>query len=125
MAEMKPGAVVHVEMTSNDLAATRRFLETVFGWKFKKEEMGEGMEYWTFQAPAGPGGGLTDPPEGIPPATLNYLLVESVASTLEKIRAHGGKVVQDRTEIPKVGWMAVYEIPGGVHQAIFEPLSQR
>ncbi len=122
MEPMKPGAVVHVELSSNDLAATRKFFESVFGWKFKKEQMGEGSEYWTFQAPSGPGGGLTAPQKGTPPSTLNYLLVDSVEGTVQKIRHHGGKVLMDRTEIPRVGWMAVFEVPGGLVQAIFEPL---
>jgi predicted enzyme related to lactoylglutathione lyase len=121
MYEVKPGGVVHVEMTSKDPAATRKFLEGVFGWKFKKQDMDPSMEYWTFEAGTGPAGGLTTPQEGMHPATLNYLLVESVEASVKKIKAHGGKIVMDRTEIPTVGWFAVYEIPGGVHQAIFEP----
>ena len=122
MTEIRPGAVVHVELTSNDLPATRKFLEAVFGWKFKKEEMPGEMQYWTFDAGSGPRGGLTNPQPGMTPATLNYVLVESVEAAVKKIRSHGGKILMDRTEIPKVGWMAVYEIPGGVVQAIFEPV---
>ena len=121
MAEIKPGAIVHVELASNDLAATRKFLEGVFGWKFKEEQMGGGMQYWTFDAGSGPAGGLTSPMGGQSPSTLNYVLVASVGDAVKKIRAHGGKILMDRSEIPNVGWFAVYEIPGGVHQAIFEP----
>lgn len=121
MANEKPGAIVHVELTSNDPAATRKFLEGVFGWKFKKEEMDPSMEYWTFDAGSGPAGGLTAPAEGMPPSTLNYVLVDSVEAAVKKVKSHGGKVMMDRTEIPTVGWFAVYQIPGGVTQAVFEP----
>ena len=124
MANEKPGAIVHVEIASNDTAATRKFLEGVFGWKFKKEEMDPTMEYWTFDAGSGPGGGLTAPMNGMPPATLNYVLVDSVEAAVKKVKSHGGKVVVDRTEIPKVGWFAVYQIPGGVTQAVYEPLKK-
>lgn len=124
MADLKPGAVVHVELTSKNLPATRKFLEGVFGWKFKKEDMPgmdeAGMEYWTFDAGSGPGGGLTQPMKGMPPDTLNYILVESVDAAVKKITAHGGKIIMPKQEIPKVGWFAVYEIPGGVVQAIFQ-----
>ena len=123
MSEIKPGAVVHVEMTSKDLPATRKFLEGVFGWKFTKNTMPEG-EYWTFDAGSGPRGGLAEPMEGAHPSTLNYILVESVPEAIKKIKSHGGKIVMDATEIPSVGWMAVYEIPGGVHQAIFQPIAK-
>ena len=118
---MKPGAVVHVELTSNDLPATRRFLEAVHGWKFKKEEMGGGMEYWTFEAPSGPAGGLMAPMEGRPPGSLNYVLVENAEAALKKVTAHGGTVLAPKQEIPNVGWFAVYQMPGGVMQAIFQP----
>jgi len=123
MSEVKPGAVVHVELMSKDLPATRKFLEAVFGWKFKQEPMPPGQEYWTFEAPSGPRGGLTHPMPEMPPSTLNYILVESVELHVQKIRRHGGKILMDRTEIPKIGWMSVYEIPGGVVQAIFQPAS--
>ena len=122
MYEMKPGGVAHVELTSSDMPATRKFLEAVFGWKFKKEEMPADMEYWTFDAGSGPGGGMMKAEAEMPPGTVNYILVESVTAAVKKIKAHGGKVMMDRTEIPKVGWFAFFEIPGGVRQAVFEPL---
>ena len=121
MSDPKAGAVCHVELTSSDLAATRKFLETVFGWKFKKEEMGPGMEYWTFEASNGPGGGLMGPMEGRDPGTLNYILVDSVDAAVKKIKASGGKILMDKQEIPNVGWFATYMIPGGVAQAIYQP----
>jgi predicted enzyme related to lactoylglutathione lyase len=31
MTDMKPGGIVHVELSSNDVAATRKFFEAVFG----------------------------------------------------------------------------------------------
>jgi uncharacterized protein len=120
MPDPKPGAVVHVELTSSDPAGTRKFLSDVFGWKFKKEEMGP-MEYWTFEAGNGPGGGLMAPMEGREPGTLNYVLVESVDAAVKKISSHGGKIIMPKQEIPNVGWFAVYEIPGGVQQAIYQP----
>lgn len=127
MVDPKPGAVVHVELTSSDLPATRKFLEGVFGWKFKKEEMGgpADMEYWTWDAGSGPGGGLTKPMGGMPPDTLNYVLVESVDAALKKIAAHGGKIIMPKQEIPKIGWFAIYEIPGGVTQAVYQSAMKR
>jgi uncharacterized protein len=123
MYEPKPGDIVHVELTSSNLAATRKFLENFFGWKFKKAEMPDmgGMEYWTWEAGSGPMGGLTTPMNNMPPDTLNYILVESVDSSVHKITANGGKLLMPKQEIPTIGWFAVYEIPGGVVQAIFQP----
>jgi predicted enzyme related to lactoylglutathione lyase len=57
----------------------------------------------------------------MPPGTLNYVLVDSVDASVKKITQHGGKVLMPKQEIPKVGWFAVYEAPGGVVQAIYQP----
>jgi predicted enzyme related to lactoylglutathione lyase len=126
MANEKPGAICHVELTSSDPAATKKFLEGVFGWKFKDTgmPMPDGSTYWTFEASNGPGGGLTKPMSGMPPDTLNYVLVDSVEASLKKIKSHGGKVMMERTEIPTIGWFAIYEVPGGIGQAIYEPLKK-
>lgn len=124
MTDPKPGAIVHAEFSSKDLPATRKFLEGVFGWKFKKEAMGE-MEYWTFDAGSGPGGGLMSPMPGMSPGTLNYVLVESVDAAMKKITAHGGKTLMPKQEIPNIGWFAVYEIPGGVVQAVYQSTQKR
>lgn len=121
MATPKPGGIVHVEISTTDLPATRKFMEGVFGWKFKKEAAGD-MEYWTFQAGDGPGGGVMNPMAGMPPSTVAYLLVESVEAAVKKITHAGGKILMPRTEIPKVGWFAVFEVPGGPTAAVFESM---
>jgi len=121
MTDIKPGAIVHAELASNDIAATRRFLEKVFAWKFKKEEMGPDMEYWTFNPGSGPAGGLMPAMEGRPPSTVNYMLVESVDAAVKKITSNGGTILVPKQEIPKVGWCAIFEIPGGVMAAVFQP----
>jgi uncharacterized protein len=120
MSDPKPGAIVHIEYTTKDPAATQKFLEAVFGWKIKKESMDTGMEYWTFDAGSGPGGGLMKPMEGMHPGTMSYVLVESVDAATKKITAHGGKVIMPKQEIPKIGWFAVFEIPGGLVQAVYQ-----
>jgi predicted enzyme related to lactoylglutathione lyase len=119
MTDPKPGAIVHIELTSNDLPATRKFYEGVFGWKFKKESMPTG-EYWTFEAPSGPAGGVTHPMPGMHPATLHYVLVESVDAAVQKITGHGGKILLPKQEVPGVGWFAIFESPGGNTVAVFQ-----
>ncbi|MGA7922655.1 MAG: VOC family protein, partial [Thermoplasmata archaeon] len=122
MTDLKPGAIVHAELSSNDPAATQKFLEAVFGWKFQKMAAPPGVEYWTFDAGSGPGGGLTKPMGGMAPGTLNHVLVESVDASLKKIVEHGGKIIAPKEEVPEVGWFSVFEMPGGFVQAIFEPI---
>ncbi len=120
MTEMKAGQIVHVEYASKDPPATKKFFEEVFGWKFQSQPMPPGASYWTFEAPAGPAGGLMETMEGRGPGTLTYLLVESVDEAVKRIASHGGKILRPKEEIPNVGWFAVFEAPGGVVQAAFE-----
>ena len=121
MTDPRPGAIVHVELSSRDLARSRRFLENVFDWKFTNEATGA-MEYWSFETPDGPRGGLVAPQEGMEPSSLNYILVASVDASLKRIAAQGGRLLTAKQEIPTVGWFAVFEIPGGPVAAIFEPV---
>lgn len=119
MAERRPkaGSIVHVEFHSRDPAKTRRFYGEVFGWKFKDVPK---MDYTLFEAPSPPHGGLMTPMEGMPPGVLNYILSDSIDVTLERIEEAGGTVLTPKTEIPNMGWSAVFRDPEGTVQALFE-----
>lgn len=114
----KPGSFVHIEIASTDPERTRKFLEDVFEWDF--EFMPE-MEYSTYVAPSGPGGGLMKPVEGQAPGVLNYLLSRDVDADVRKIEEAGGRVLQPKMEIPGVGWWALFQEPTGITLALFEP----
>lgn len=114
----KPGSYVHIEIASTDPERTRKFLEDVFDWDF--EFMPE-MEYHTYEAPSGPGGGLMKPMEGQVPGILNYLLSRDIEADVRKIEEAGGRVLQPKMEIPNVGWWALFQEPTGITLALFEP----
>ncbi|HZY71059.1 MAG TPA: VOC family protein [Thermoplasmata archaeon] len=121
---LHPGDIVHAELNSNDLPATRKFLTDVFGWKF--ERMPGEMEYWTFRPKgAPPGGGLMKPQGGMPPGTVNYVLVTSLDKAIAKIVAKGGKILVPKQEIPGIGSFAVFEAPGGLVTGIWRATSKR
>ena len=60
------------EMASEDPAATRKFLQRVFRWKFRSIQMPQG-EYLSFDIPGGGRGGIrpTQPTES--PSSLSYI----------------------------------------------------
>ncbi len=122
MARPKTGAVVHVELWSKSPKKTQRFFSDVFGWKFT--EIPE-LEYATFEAPSGPGGGVMAAPKGAKSDVLNYLQVPSVDTYLKKITEAGGKIRMPKHEIPKMGWFAIAEAPGGIGFAIYESARRR
>lgn len=122
-AKPKPGDIVHAELSSNDPSATKRFLTDVFGWKFERME-GE-SEYWTFRPKDAPGGGLMKPQPGMAPGTVNYVLVTSVEAAIEKIEAHGGRILMPKQDISGTGSFALFEAPGGVVHGIWQPAPKR
>ena len=117
MAENKPGSFIHMEIASTDPQKTRQFFEEVFDWEF--EFMPE-MEYSTFVAPSGPGGGLMAPLEDQSPGILNNLLSHNIDEDVKKIEQAGGRILQPKREIPGVGHWAVLQEPTGIVMALFE-----
>ncbi len=113
----KPGSIVHVEIPCKDPARAKKFYGEVFGWKF--EDMPE-MNYTTFETGNPPGGGIFTPTEFDPGGVLNYILVDSVEGTSQEIEQAGGNIVVPRTEIPNMGWFAIFKDPDGTLMAIYQ-----
>ena len=88
--------IVHVELPTPDLAKSRTFYENVFGWQVTPLE---GMDYWLWKAPDGPGGGFTTEKVVPEAGAILYLEVEDIPETLENIVGQGGKVLREKTEI--------------------------
>ena len=106
--------VVHFELPSTDVATSRKFYETVFGWKLTK--YGGPMDYWLIStgAPDTPGidgglGGAANELKG----TVNTVDVANLDETIQKVVANGGQVIMPKEEIPGVGWLAYVREPGG------------
>ncbi|UCD91978.1 MAG: VOC family protein [Methanobacteriota archaeon] len=116
--EPKHGSFTHIEIPVKNKEKSKEFYGEVFGWKF--EEVPE-MEYTLFYAPDPPHGGLFVPEKDQPSTgVLNHINVDSVDETSQKIEDLGGKILVPKTEVPKIGWFAVFQDPDGSTQAIFE-----
>jgi predicted enzyme related to lactoylglutathione lyase len=116
--------VNHFEIYAENPEAVRPFYESVFGWKFSKFEGGP-LEYWliTTGEDKDPGinGGMARPREGQSPGTINTVAVQSLNQTIKKIEECGGKICVPKMAIPKIGWLAYAEDPGGNVFGIIEP----
>lgn len=94
------------------------FYKGVFGWGFQRTPMPgmPGGEYilvqTTEQGKPGINGGLYKRmgPDDKP---RSYIGVASIARTLNKVTARGGKVVQPKMAIPDIGWFAFIVDPEG------------
>ena len=106
------------ELASANPAATRRFLENVFGWSFESVKM-LGGEYLSFEAPGGRGGIRPTQPKESPNST-NYVRVVDLDAALTKIKASGGAVVLPRVDVPGMGSFFWFRIPGGPVMACWQ-----
>jgi len=111
-------AVIHFEIPANNTEKLSEFYKSLFGWKFDKMPMSDGVgEYWIIETKAnieGPGanGGMLKKlgPDHKP---VNYVLVESVDEFSKKIQFLGGKIIVPRTPIANMGAFAIGSDPEG------------
>jgi uncharacterized protein len=104
------GKICYIEMPTADIARSSEFYQRVFGWNIRKR--GDGNV--AFDDSVGQVSGtwvLGRPPSGTP-GLLFYVMVDSVAATLDAIVANGGVIVQPiGADAPEV--TARFRDPGG------------
>ncbi len=109
--------LIHWELLVSDVARTKAFYQKVFDWTYTAM----GPEY-TLIGTGGVGGGLMTKPPGAPSVALHaYFQVDDVDKTLRAVVEAGGKVVVPRTEIPQVGWYAMFFDLDGVAVGVLQP----
>jgi predicted enzyme related to lactoylglutathione lyase len=117
--------VVHFEVPAGT-DASRKFYETVFGWKFFKYE-GE-TEYWLITTGEDPtpgiNGGLGGAANDIQ-GTVNTVGVDDIDETLKMVEANGGKVIMPKGLIPDIGYLAYVQEPDGVTFGVIQNLPGR
>lgn len=97
---MSHGSFCHVELSTNDLAASRGFYEAIFGWKVEDVPGMDG--YALFTTPDGVGGGLNAGPNADPPSVHGPILhieVDDIEKTLGELNSRGGKTLFPKTKI--------------------------
>src|ERR1700676_4400727 len=86
------GKICYIEMPSTDVARSADFYRKVFGWNVRQR--GDG--HFAFDATTGQVSGPWVPggPPSSQPGLLVYVMVDSVAASLDAIVANGGEIVQ-------------------------------
>ncbi len=88
---MGNGKICYVEMPATDIARSSGFYQKVFGWNIRKRSNGS----IAFDDTVGEVSGsfvLGRPAHS--PGLMLYIMVDSVARTLETVVANGGRIVQ-------------------------------
>lgn len=114
MVHMSPsptnGKICYVEIPATDIARSAEFYQRIFGWNIRKRPNGStAFDDTTGQVS---GSFVTGRPPAAAPGLMLYVMVDSVAMTVESITANGGVIVQpiggDAPEIT-----ARFRDPGG------------
>jgi len=108
---MSSHPIVHIEFSAHDQEAAGQFYSEAFGWQI--QPMPE-MNYTTFESEGGPGGGFNPVSQQNPAGTvLVYISSDDIEASLKKIESLGGTIMVPKTEIPQVGWFAIFADPTG------------
>src|SRR5438552_12653207 len=103
------GKICYIEMPASDIRRSAEFYEKVFGWRIRRR--GDGSI--AFDDGVGQVSGIWV--TGRPPATpglLIYIMVDTIAATIEAIITHGGEIVQPvGADAPEI--TARFRDPGG------------
>ena len=111
--------IVHFEIPADDPKRAVDFYSKIFGWKAEKWE--GPMEYYlvTTGEKDQPGIDGAIMPRGQEESVVDTIDVPSVDDFIEKIKAAGGEIVQPKTVIPGVGWMAYFRDTEGNKMGIY------
>jgi predicted enzyme related to lactoylglutathione lyase len=104
------GKICYLELPATDIDRSAAFYEQVFGWRLRRR--GDGAMAFDDTTEQVSGTWVTGRPPSTEAGVLVYVMVDSVADTMEAIAAHGGEIVQpiggDAPEIT-----ARFRDPGG------------
>ena len=115
---------VHVELNTTDVAKAKGFYSKLFDWKLEDLPM-EGGTYTMIHVGEGTGGGLMKHPmPGAPSMWLAYVLVDDVDAATKNVKALGGTVMKDKTEVMGMGWLAIIVDPTGAHLGLWKPMAK-
>lgn len=102
---------VHLDLSTTDPAAAKKFYGAVFDWKFNDFPQ---MNWTGIDVGQGVGGGLgpkQDPQQ--PTSWTAYVAVDDVRATIAKAAQHGATVIVPYMEVPGMGWLGVFVDPQG------------
>ncbi len=86
------GKICYLEIPSLDVQVSAAFCEVVFGWRTRKR--GDGSVAFDDSVGEVSGTWVLGRPPCEKPGLLVYVMVDSVAATLQAVVVHGGEIVQ-------------------------------
>ena len=115
---MPHGKICYLEIPANRAEDSARFYSEIFGWTVR--ERGDGN--LAFDDTGSMSGTWVKEEDRTPDErTRTYIMVDSIAVSLEQIKKAGGRVLTPRTDIgPNMGAFAVFADPVGNEFGLYE-----
>jgi uncharacterized protein len=115
------GKICYLEIPATDVARSAEFYAKVFGWRIRQR--GDGATAFDDATGEVSGAWVGGRPAATEPGLLLYVMVDSVAATVDVVLANGGEIVQpvgaDAPEVtarfsdPAGNVMGLYQEPAG------------
>jgi predicted enzyme related to lactoylglutathione lyase len=124
----KPSSFFWYELMTTDVAAAEKFYKAVVGWN-SEPFGGAGVDYIVMKAgDRGVGGMMALPDEakqmGMPPAWVGYIYAENVDAATAGVKAAGGQVHREPSDIPEVGRFSAVTDPQGAVFMLLQPTGE-
>jgi predicted enzyme related to lactoylglutathione lyase len=104
------GKICYVEIPAADVRRSAEFYAKVFGWRLRQR--GDGSIAFDDGVGEVSGTWVLGRPPATAPGLLIYIMVDSVAATIDAVRASGGEIVQPiGVDAPEI--TARFRDPGG------------
>jgi predicted enzyme related to lactoylglutathione lyase len=104
------GKICYIEMPATDIARSADFYKQVFGWNVRKR--GDGSTAFDDGVGEVSGAWVVGRPPSGKPGLLIYIMVDSVAKSVDAVVAAGGEIVQPiGADAPEI--TARFRDPGG------------
>jgi predicted enzyme related to lactoylglutathione lyase len=91
-SKLANGKICYLEMPSTDIVRSSGFYKQVFGWNIRKR--GDGSISFDDTTGEVSGTWVLGRPPAAKPGLLFYIMVDSVAATLDVVVANGGEIAQ-------------------------------
>lgn len=117
------GVFSWTDVASTDIAKTKTFLTSLFGWTAEDMPTGKSMPDYTMFKLDGhyvAGGSATFAPD-MPSYWTSYINVDDVDTVVSLVQEQGGKVTVPAMDVFESGRMAVIQDPTGAHVGLWQP----
>ena len=86
------GKICYIEIPATDIARSAEFYASCFGWKIRQR--GDGATAFDDGVGQVSGTWVLGRPPATSPGLMVYIMVDSVADAIEKVKSNGGEIVQ-------------------------------